>query len=426
MYDIDQFRRIIMMKPLPIIKIKKGLNIFTQLDPSETQHSRILHSLLDTKGKHGCGKLFLGLFFEYVIDDENFQYGGDEWVVTVETGRYDVSIRNKKGTKIVIIENKSNYAEDQKNQLYRYWFRGIYLPQCKNEKRGEGDCFYKILYVSPSRDKSWDEQSISRPEEEGERSKKYPPEYDKVPESVLKLVIYKEKIADWLSACMVELPENCDMYYYLKQYKEFWRNGMAEDLVRQVEDSFDKVQQWDSFLELSKQKEEIRKIWWQGFKEKLNQYSLENPIDCWDYISIGISEFRWFLKGFKHDSLCLRFRPRENNTDHYALLLQTGGGNITLIHEMLDQPEYLPLKNAFDADADVEYLLPPHSAPVVEDIKFKFNDQEAAYYDSYQLAWFAHYQPDELLKQMVAKIDKFRKDPKLTDLLWQINDKAKK
>jgi hypothetical protein len=244
-----------------------------------------------------------------------------------------------------------------------------------------------------------------------------------VPESVLKLIIYKEEIVEWLSACMDELPENFDMYHYLKQYKEFWGHTMAEDIVKQVEDFFGDNVQWNSFLALSKEKESIRKIWWRGFKEKLDKYAQENPVDRWDYSSVGDSVFRWFLKDFGQKSLCLRFRPRDNDTDYYALLLQTDSGNIGLIHEMLDQPEYLPLRNVFDSD--VTYFPAPHSTPFVEDVRFEFNGQEAVHYDSCRLAWFAHYQPDELLKQMADKIDKFRKDPELTNLLWQINERAK-
>jgi hypothetical protein len=107
----------------PKIKIITNINIFKQCSPIvEKQHSNILGTLLNPNGSHGYGTTFLALFFETVLEDTAFFTDSDKWNITIEKGgHYDVRIRNQNNRKIIIIENKSNWAQDQQNQLYRYW-----------------------------------------------------------------------------------------------------------------------------------------------------------------------------------------------------------------------------------------------------------------------------------------------------------------
>jgi hypothetical protein len=205
----------------PKIIAKDGLNIIRQLNPSEPQHSLILGSILNPYSQHGYGDIFLREFFNIIINDKDFIYDtNDKWFVAVEKERFDISIRNSNNTKIIIIENKSNWAEDQPNQLYRYWLNGIYKPQYRLDKLKIPHCA-KIIYLSPSYEKKYSRQSITRPPETDE---KYPP---LVPEDIIKTVYYREEMLTWLNKCMEkckELVENTSsMYFYIKQYEEYWR-----------------------------------------------------------------------------------------------------------------------------------------------------------------------------------------------------------
>jgi hypothetical protein len=47
----------------PKINKPAGINVFNQLYPAETQHSKILGELLSPKGAHNMGDKFLELFF---------------------------------------------------------------------------------------------------------------------------------------------------------------------------------------------------------------------------------------------------------------------------------------------------------------------------------------------------------------------------
>jgi hypothetical protein len=198
------------------IRYIEKINIFEQLDPKEPKHSLIISSILDPKGKHGYGNLFLKLFFKiFPLEPMNIS-DDDIWEVTAEKERFDIRIRNINNTKIIIIENKSNWAIDQDNQLYRYWYNGIYLMQRQYEQVNI-PVFSKILYLSPSDYKQPTIQSISRP---NDWDKNLP---EKLPVDIIKIVYFKEHMVDWLNLCISSVNKKDDISFYLSQYKEFWR-----------------------------------------------------------------------------------------------------------------------------------------------------------------------------------------------------------
>jgi hypothetical protein len=197
--------------------------------------------ILNPHEKHGKGDIFLKEFFNIVIADDNFTYiETEKWYVRVEKGRFDISIGNSNNTKIIIIENKSNWAEDQPNQLYRYWLRGIYQPQYRLKKQGI-PVFSKIIYLSPSYKKQYTNQSIISPDLS-----------DKVPDGLIKTVFFHEEILRWLEKCMSKVDKTEDMYFYIKQYADYWRNSMSNETINQVEDLFNDKEQWLSFWNLAK------------------------------------------------------------------------------------------------------------------------------------------------------------------------------
>lgn len=82
----------------------------------ETLHSRLLHFLLSDDPMHGQKNKFLMKFLE-MAGIEDPQEG--TWYATAETGRVDVMLKCTNPHSVIIIENKSNWAGDQNNQLYR-------------------------------------------------------------------------------------------------------------------------------------------------------------------------------------------------------------------------------------------------------------------------------------------------------------------
>lgn len=185
-------------------KDKRGenFNIFeimkAQYDEVNT-HSAFIASLLDPKGKHGGGKVFLETFINILrqyqkLDTETstFFHDAPEVRPFIEYnigntsydyesgGRIDIlleSVADQK-RKAIIIENKI-YAADQKKQLYRY-------KAYANNKYGKGN--FIILYLT------LDGHS---PSETSTRGEKYVLNED----ADYFCISYKEHIIKWLNIC---------------------------------------------------------------------------------------------------------------------------------------------------------------------------------------------------------------------------------
>ena len=149
---------------------------------------------------HGQGKLFLSAFLEYIGFEKD--EGNEEWIITAEEGRVDVLLRRLNPLGAVIIENKSNWAEDQPNQLYRYWYENIH----KRKEDSDTDYYskhpeYKIVYLVPDKAKQINDNSKTRPID-------YPIDLpDKLPMEPI-VMDFHEDIPKWLRKCVVSVYED--------------------------------------------------------------------------------------------------------------------------------------------------------------------------------------------------------------------------
>ena len=181
-------------------KMGKYVNVFSLWYEfsgiSEPIHSRILHFFLSDNPMHGQGKLFLSAFLEYIGFEK------EEWIITTEEGRVDVLLRRLNPLGAVIIENKSNWAEDQPNQLYRYWYENIH----KRKEDSDTDYYskhpeYKIVYLVPDKAKQINDNSKTRPID-------YPIDLpDKLPMEPI-VMDFHEDIPKWLRKCVVSVYED--------------------------------------------------------------------------------------------------------------------------------------------------------------------------------------------------------------------------
>jgi len=202
---------------IPKIKIIQKLNMFEQIKITEPEHSKIIGNLLNPNGTHGSNDLFLNNFFKIFIQEIIYNRD-DYWNVTVEKERYDIRIRSKDNSKIIIIENKSNNAEDKPNQLYRYWYNGIYIAQL-NRQLNNLECFSKVIYLSPSDYKQPEKQSLTCPDYLI-KNKALPIE---IPSESIKTYFFDNQIITWLDLCLEHIDCKSNLYYYLSQYRDFWR-----------------------------------------------------------------------------------------------------------------------------------------------------------------------------------------------------------
>lgn len=199
-------------------KMGKYVNVFSLWNEfsgiSEPIHSRILHFFLSDNPMHGQGKLFLSAFLEYIGFEKD--KGNEEWIITAEEGRVDVLLRRQNPLGAVIIENKSNWAGDQPNQLYRYWYENIH----KRKEDCDTDYYskhpeYKIVYLVPDETKHINSNSTSRPVD-------YPEDLPEELPMKPKVMTFHMDIHKWLGTCMKGFPaENTQLRNLIAQYIEY-------------------------------------------------------------------------------------------------------------------------------------------------------------------------------------------------------------
>ncbi|RYD49505.1 MAG: hypothetical protein EOP85_01505 [Verrucomicrobiaceae bacterium] len=185
---------------------------------SETTHSRIIGDLLDPGGSHGQGGRLLHKFLES-IDVPNPRDG--KWTVSVEKGNLDLCLRRVTPASVIIIENKSNMAVDQPNQLYRYWHEQIRGPFPDLDYASEGvKKSFQILYLCPGNERYPGNHSLRRPS--------YLDSQD-LPDTLadvgvtIRACSFQSEIRGWLLRC-IELipPENHRLRICLQIYGELW------------------------------------------------------------------------------------------------------------------------------------------------------------------------------------------------------------
>jgi len=190
-------------------------NMLRLFNISETMHSYLLANILNPYSEHGQGNYFL-LSFLNKIGIENPEYG--QWIVTAEKGRIDVLLKRIDPHSIVVIENKSNFAVDQNNQLYRYWYQEIYYPNRHRpiEYTGNHPEKYQIIYLTPA---DWKQPTSNT----SERPKQWPLN---LPERMpIEPMIYRfdKEIIEWLNFSLKGIANgNHRLREYIKQYIEYW------------------------------------------------------------------------------------------------------------------------------------------------------------------------------------------------------------
>ncbi|MDO5615409.1 MAG: PD-(D/E)XK nuclease family protein [Cruoricaptor ignavus] len=106
---------------------EENFNLFSilRIESSELKHSMFLAELLNPKGCHGQGTIFLEKFIEFFeLEDFDFK---DSYVEIEKYigkkiyngGRLDIVITNRAKNQIILIENKI-YADEQPDQMKRY------------------------------------------------------------------------------------------------------------------------------------------------------------------------------------------------------------------------------------------------------------------------------------------------------------------
>lgn len=192
---------------------------------SEPIHSRLIHFLLSDDRMHGQGSLFRYCFLNTLgISNPN----NGEWIVTAEEGRVDVMLARKHPHSVVIIENKSNGAQDQPNQLYRYWYQNIHSGQADTKATYYFGKNYRIIYLVPrSCKKKPANQSCTKPDKNSFEpfTRLSELQYKRLPlEIPIEPIIWSldDEFSRWLEDCISKIdPRNIPLINYLNQYIKY-------------------------------------------------------------------------------------------------------------------------------------------------------------------------------------------------------------
>jgi hypothetical protein len=420
---------------------KRGhnFNVFTLLNRTcnfsigETGHSKLLSFLLKDYSLHGQKNFFLKLFLEQIGIE---QADKGKWEITTEKGRVDIMLKRKNPLSVIIIENKSNEAPDQPNQLYRYWYDQIYRitkeTDCsfyeKNTNR------FKVIYLAARKEKLPNDDTLSCPEHLISQGL---PEKLPVP---VHYMTFEKDISQWLDRCVWEMeavhPDNHPLIEYLRQYKKLCitlknTNEMSEKLLLKSVELFADKAKWDSFQELKKNEDNIADKWWEKlYNEVYNRelsYKANNPEWEWDVQMWEYPEKSWFLKWFvkgekeeerEFGSLIIQFYVE-------TLLIDYCGLDGDKVRELITESRFDAIKECFDRIDDQPSFEDTHIGR--EGGNFKFGDDkdgEFNYFEDREFAWYAGNKTEEFADQLIAKVRKFQ-TPEITALFKEINAKCK-
>ncbi|WP_096029667.1 PD-(D/E)XK nuclease family protein [Campylobacter lanienae] len=183
-------------------------NVFDVLEAKEVKHSKFIASLLDPKGLHYQGDLFLNKFIEVCgIDD----FGLDTLNSQVYREYKNIDIYITDGNKHIIIENKIWNADDQDKQIYRY------IETIKKENSLLNNDGILVLYLTRNDGKKPSQKSLNGFEiKDGFLEKGN----DKIP---YKHIICSD-ILKWLNEVKIEIVNLTDLNVIITQYEKAVKN----------------------------------------------------------------------------------------------------------------------------------------------------------------------------------------------------------
>jgi hypothetical protein len=209
-------------------------NVFEVLNirSDEDSHSRILTNILDPKGIHDCGDIFLRLFFEkFLPDKSNIDFSNCQVYreyYAKELGRPDICIFCEDFG--IVIENKID-ARDQETQLSRYnellknkygekKYRLFYLTKDGREASDKSHCNVEYMRLAYYKEPDVIENDSDSDSDSGNENNN----------------LIKNDILSWLKCCQEKafnkplIRETLEQYINL--FKKTRRIKMSEEVVK--------------------------------------------------------------------------------------------------------------------------------------------------------------------------------------------------
>lgn len=199
-------------------------------------------------------------------------------------------------------------------------------------------------------------------------------------------------------------------------------------ITRQIADIFTSADKWNTFYEMCNYRDKIADDYWLRPTEKILKHYRENPCNRWfceQYIDAQDKNNRpwdisWYLIDFGKKSLSIHIRW------WYELHLRIEALNqfdTKKIDEMLKEPRYAKVLASFDRiDRQFEA-----ESKAMEYRNYSFGSKNDNNFkdEMVDFNWYVGNETDKLVTQLIAKVDRFVRDEEITNMIYEINEKAK-
>ena len=193
---------------------------------------------------------------------------------------------------------------------------------------------------------------------------------------------------------------------------------MQKELINQAVKMFNASEKWNSFLELSNRKEEIRNQWFQTLKTSVTKRFCEDDVvNGWSFSSWGIWDCRWYLTEYGRESFCIWMCAGNK----IALWANPSFHDSQQITNLLNTDKYSIIMSVLRPDEVFT-----GDWKLVECGNFDFESPYNGHLDPDRLAWFAGNETEKLTEQIVEKINRVRKNEAIFELFSEINRLTKK
>jgi len=191
---------------------------------------------------------------------------------------------------------------------------------------------------------------------------------------------------------------------------------MNREFLNEAINLFDTPEKWDSFIELSNKRLEIRHEWFNKAKIAIVDYFINNTVENWSFENWNTWDYKWFLKDYGKQSLCIWMYG-----NRIQLWLDGNCFDSTKATELLNTERYSSLLSVIRPDE-----LFQNDFKLVEYGNFYFDSLNDGNFTDEKLAWYAGNKTEEFVNQIAEKVNRIRKNPELTELLRELNEKCKR
>jgi len=197
---------------------------------------------------------------------------------------------------------------------------------------------------------------------------------------------------------------------------------MSDGMVMEAAALFDDHEKWISFFELCDLRQRIYEYWVRKATQTIRDHFYKTRSDKWVCEPYGDTnrDTRWYLREFGMNSLGITIGW------FYEIVLHLPDGDgydTNAITEKLSRPEFMPISMAFDR---IDYQQ-KDGKKLVECRNYIFDGQDDGGIMQYHdLAWYAGNQTGAFVTQVIGKVERLICDPKVTDLIIELNATTKK